>query len=199
MGHPLINHKQRVNNSINIDQSICIITGSNMSGKTTFLRTIGINLVIAYAGGAVCAKKFDTSIMDIYTCMRVSDDLSKGISTFYAELLRVKMIIEASKEKKPMIFLIDEMFSGTNSMDRIAGAKNVLLNLSREWIAGLISTHDFELCALEKDSKGKIKNFHFSERYKNNMIEFDYKLKNGQCTTTNAKYLMKMVGIEIRD
>lgn len=197
IGHPLINHKKRVNNSINIDRSICIITGSNMSGKTTFLRTIGINLVIAYAGGAVCAKKFDTSIMDIYTCMRVSDDLSKGISTFYAELLRVKMIIEASKEKKPMIFLIDEIFSGTNSMDRIAGAKNVLLNLSKEWIIGLISTHDFELCSLEKDSNGKIKNYHFSERYKNNTIEFDYKLKNERCTTTNAKYLMKMVGINI--
>lgn len=199
MGHPLINNKQRVCNSIHIDQSICIITGSNMSGKTTFLRTIGINLVIAYAGGPVCAKKFDTSIMDIYTCMRISDDLSKGISTFYAELLRIKMIIEASKEKKPMIFLIDEMFSGTNSNDRITGAKNVVFNLSREWIAGLISTHDFELCNLEKDSNGKIRNYHFSERYKSNMIEFDYKLKNGQCTTTNAKYLMKMVGIEIRD
>lgn len=199
IGHPLINYKERVCNSINIDKSICIITGSNMSGKTTFLRTIGINLVIAYAGGAVCAKKFDISIMDIYTCMRVSDNLSKGISTFYAELLRIKMIIEASKEKKPMIFLIDEMFSGTNSMDRVAGAKNVVFNLSKDWITGLISTHDFELCDLAKDNKGKIKNYHFSESYRNNMIEFDYKLKNGQCTTTNARYLMKMVGIEIKD
>jgi len=197
MGHPLINNDKRVCNSFKIDNKICIITGSNMSGKTTFLRTIGINLVLSYAGAAVCAKKLETSIMDIYTSMRVADDLNAGISTFYAELIRIKTIIDISKKKEPMIFLIDEVFRGTNSEDRIIGAKNVLVNLDKYWIIGLISTHDFELCSLGKDRNSRISNYHFEETYLNNEIKFDFLIKPGRCTTTNAKYLMKMVGIEL--
>ncbi|TYQ14706.1 UNVERIFIED_CONTAM: Mismatch repair ATPase (MutS family) [Acetivibrio alkalicellulosi] len=199
MSHPLIHTEKRVCNSIKIDGEVCIITGSNMSGKTTFLRTIGINLVLAYAGAATCSKKFEPSIMDIYTSMRITDDLNQGISTFYAELLRIKMIIENSKKKNPMIFLIDEVFRGTNSEDRIIGAKNVVLNLYKDWIIGLISTHDFELCNLKNENLMNISNYHFEEKYTNNMIEFDYILKSGQCKSTNAKYLMKMVGIELKD
>lgn len=197
MGHPLINEDKRVCNSINMDNKICIVTGSNMSGKTTLLRTVGINLVLAYAGTAVCAKEFTCSVMDIWTSMRIADDLSGGISTFYAELLRIKRIIDHSRKRIPMIFLIDEVFRGTNSVDRVTGAKNVVLNLDRNWIIGMISTHDFELCKLEQKEGSRIANYHFTETYENNKIKFDYILRPGRSKTTNARYLMKMVGIEL--
>lgn len=199
MGHPLLGNQQRVNNNFKIDKQIAVITGSNMSGKTTLLRTIGINLVLAYAGAPVCARKFNCSIMEIYTSMRISDDLNSGISTFYAELLRIKMIIDFSKNKQDMIFLIDEVFRGTNSRDRVIGARNVVLNLNKDWIIGLISTHDHELCKLENEANGRIVNYHFMESYTEDEIKFDYLLKPGPCTTSNAKYLMKMAGIEILD
>jgi len=195
IGHPLINIKDRVCNDLTMKNNILLVTGSNMSGKTTFLRTLGINLVLAYSGAPVCAEEMSSSIMDIYTSMRITDDLKGGISTFYRELIKIKNIINHSKNKKPMIFLIDEIFRGTNSKDRYIGAKNVLLSLNKPWIIGGLTTHDLELCILDKEER--IKNYHFSEYYKNNEIYFDYKIKKGRSTTTNAKYLMNMVGIEI--
>ncbi|MDU4891120.1 MAG: DNA mismatch repair protein MutS [Clostridium sp.] len=195
LGHPLISKKARVNNSIKMSRSILIITGSNMSGKTTFLRTIGINLVIAYCGGAVYSKKMRCSKMNMYTSMRITDDLKAGISTFYGELIRIKEIIEGASRQENMIFLIDEIFRGTNSRDRIEGALAVIKNLNREGVMGAITTHDLELCVLEKSER--IRNFHFEEYYKDNKIYFDYKLKSGVSKTTNAKYLMKIVGIEL--
>lgn len=109
------------------------------------------------------------------------------------------MIIDNSKKKLPMIYLIDEIFMGTNSMDRITGARSVLKNLSRSWIIGLISTHDFELCDLEQENGVHVENYHFMESYRNNEIQFDYKLRPGRSRTTNAKYLMRMVGIELEE
>ncbi|MCD2345500.1 MutS family DNA mismatch repair protein [Clostridium guangxiense] len=197
IGHPLIDEKTRIYNDVDMTDSIFIITGSNMSGKTTFLRTVGINLVLAYAGAPVCGKKLTCSVVDIYTSMRITDDLNRGMSTFYVELIRMKKMIENIKTKHPMIFLIDEIFRGTNSNDRIVGAKSVLKSLNEKWVFGLISTHDFELCNLEYDDKNRIKNYHFSESYEGNKIKFDYKLKKGRSDTTNAKYLMKMIGIDI--
>lgn len=199
LGHPLIPKDVCVRNDFEINNGACVITGSNMSGKTTLLRTVGINLVLAYSGAPVFAHKLECSVMDIFTSMRVHDDLNRGISTFYAELLRIKMIIDYSHKEQPLIYLIDEIFMGTNSLDRIAGARSVLKNLSKSWIIGLISTHDFELCDLEHESSVKIKNYHFTEKYINNEIKFDYKLRPGRSKTTNAKYLMKMVGIELMD
>ncbi len=197
IGHPLIREEECVRNNFVLESGACVITGSNMSGKTTLLRTVGINLVLAYAGAPVFAERLECGIMDVFTSMRVQDDLSGGISTFYAELLRVKTIIDYSHRELPMIYLIDEIFMGTNSPDRITGARSVLKNLSRKWIIGLISTHDFELCELEQESKASVKNYHFTEKYIDNEIKFDYKLRPGRSTTTNAKYLMKMVGIDL--
>ncbi len=197
IGHPLIREEECVRNDFVLEKGACVITGSNMSGKTTLLRTVGINLVLAYAGAPVFAERLECGLMDVFTSMRVHDDLGSGISTFYAELLRVKKIIDHSHQEIPMIFLIDEIFMGTNSPDRITGARSVLKNLNRKWIIGLISTHDFELCELEQENRMKIKNYHFTEKYAGNEIKFDYKLKPGRSTTTNAKYLMKMVGIDL--
>lgn len=195
LGHPLLNSNDRVVNDLDMKNSIFIISGSNMSGKTTFLRTIGINLVLAYSGAPVCAKEMNCSLLNIFTSMRINDDLKNGISTFYAELMRIKAIIDYSSKKKEMIFLVDEIFRGTNSLDRIIGAKNVLANLNAAGVIGALTTHDLELCVLDKHNR--IKNYHFSENYKNNKIFFDYKIKIGKSTTTNAKYLMNIVGIKI--
>lgn len=196
LGHPLIEREARINNDVNMDNHIFIVTGSNMSGKTTFLRTIGINLVLAYAGGRVCGDNMICSLMKVCTSMRITDDVKEGISTFYGELIRIKEIIKTSKMDKNMIFLIDEIFRGTNSRDRIAGAEAVLNQLEASGVIGAITTHDLELCTIENK---RIINYHFEEHYEDNKILFDYKLRNGKSTTTNAKYLMKIVGIELKD
>jgi len=199
MGHPLLINTC-VANSLKFEppENILLITGSNMSGKSTLLRTVGINLVLAYAGGNVCAKTFKCSIMDIYTCMRVNDDLEKNISSFYAELLRIKMIVNAVEEGQTVFFLLDEIFKGTNSIDRHTGAKALIMKLSKAKVLGLVSTHDLELGDLEKESN-KVKNYHFQESYKDNEIYFDYKLRPGVSTTRNAAFLMKMAGIEFSE
>ncbi len=199
MGHPLIKKDVCVRNDFEISGGACIITGSNMSGKTTLLRTVGISLVLAYAGAPVFARRLECPVLDLFTSMRIRDDLNSGISTFYAELLRVKMIIEHSQKEIPMIYLIDEIFMGTNSLDRTTGARSVLKNLGKSWIIGMISTHDFELCELEQENGAGIKNYHFTEKYIDNEIRFDYRLYPGRSTTTNARYLMRMVGIELEE
>jgi len=199
MGHPLLINSCVANNlKFEFPESILLITGSNMSGKSTLLRTAGINLVLAYAGTAVHAKMFKCSIMDIYTCMRVNDNLEKNISSFYAELLRIKIIVKAVEEGKIIFFLLDEIFKGTNSIDRHTGAKALIKKLSKEKLLGLISTHDLELGDLAKESN-KIKNYHFQEYYENDKICFDYKLRPGISQTRNAAFLMKMAGIEFSE
>ena len=189
LGHPLIEEVDRITNDFEL-KGIAIISGSNMSGKTTFLRTIGINLVLAYMGAPVCATKFYTPAVEVWTCMKPPDNLKQNISTFYAELLRIKSIIES---EKPMVFLIDEIFAGTNSEDRIEGAKEVLLHLSKKQNLGLVTTHDLEVC-----KTAGFDNYHFSESYRGEDITFDYKIKLGISTTRNARHLMKMVGIDLK-
>lgn len=194
IGHPLIGDNIRVNNNFSLDNNIFIISGSNMSGKTTFLRTVGINLVLAKAGGFVLAKEMSCSLLSIVTSMRIADNLNEGISTFYAELKRIKEIVNSAQKDDNLIFLIDEIFKGTNSVDRISGAKTVLTNLSSLKSIGIITTHELELCSLEA-SVPNIVNYSFSEHYSDKGIEFDYKIKKGKSTTTNAEYLMKMIGL----
>lgn len=197
MGHPLLG-KDRVYNDLDIlkPSKVILITGSNMSGKSTLLRTSGINLVLAYAGAPVCAEYFKCSIMNIYTCMRISDNLGKNISSFYAELLRIKTIVRAALKGESVFFLLDEIFKGTNSKDRHEGARVLIKKLGTTNSIGLVSTHDLELCDLEK-SNGVVRNFHFREYYKDDKIYFDYKLRPGASDTRNAVYLMRMAGLDI--
>ncbi len=199
IAHPLLG-EAGVSNDINFNNpiKILLITGSNMSGKSTLLRTAGINLVLAHIGAPVYAKSYTCSLMDIYTCMRVSDNLEKNISSFYAELLRIKIIVEAAKKGKKIFFLLDEIFKGTNSIDRHMGAKVLINELSELDACGMVSTHDLELGVLEKENP-KVKNYHFEEYFTNGEIRFDYKLRSGLSKTRNAIYLMKMAGINIKE
>lgn len=200
LGHPLLTEGM-VRNTVIFGEKerALLITGSNMSGKSTLMRTCGISLVMAYAGAPVCADSMECSIMRVHTCMRIGDNLEKNISSFYAELLRIKNIVQASKEPYQVFFLLDEIFKGTNSSDRHTGAEQVILQLIKNGAMGMVSTHDLELGELEKETKGSIKNYHFEEQYKDGEISFDYKLREGVSTTRNALYLIRMAGIEINE
>lgn len=193
--HPLFPGETAVSNSLVAASETIILTGSNMSGKTTFMRTLAINAILAYAGAPVCAASFSLTRMQIFTSMRIQDDTMQGISTFYAEILRIKRMITCSRKKIPMFALIDEIFKGTNSADRITGARETLRSLMHPWILTIVSTHDFELCTMADHNALPVKNYHFSEYYTDNEIHFDYLLKPGRCQSTNARYLLKMAGI----
>ncbi|MFQ9924909.1 MAG: MutS-related protein [Beduini sp.] len=191
--HPLMNQEEAVANPFHLVHQANIITGSNMSGKTTFLRTLGINMVLAFAGGALCAEKATLSYMHVLTSMRIEDELSSGTSTFYAELKRIKQMIDESDKHIPICCFIDEIFKGTNSADRIVGAKAAIERLIKDNVLVFVSTHDFELCDLEKTLP--LSNYHFKEDYADKQITFDYQIRSGRCHTTNARYLLEMVGI----
>lgn len=195
--HPLLGD-EAVGNDFYMDKNtrVLLITGSNMSGKSTFLRTVGFNMILSYLGLNVAAKEFNVPIFNIYTCMRTGDDLENNISSFYSEILRVKGIVDGTKRNERIFFLLDEIFKGTNSIDRHEGAVVLINQLLKGDTLGLVSTHDLELCDMEKNN-GLVSNYYFKEYYKNNKIMFDYKIRQGVSKTRNAKYLMKMAGIDI--
>ncbi|MDE7105633.1 MAG: hypothetical protein K2O22_00530, partial [Anaeroplasmataceae bacterium] len=184
--HPLV--RDCISNSFEFQKGV-VLTGSNMSGKTTFMRMLGVNQILANAGGLVCAKEFYTSSYRVFTSLRANDMLQEGISTFYAEVNRMKQIMEESKNSKVLV-LIDEIFKGTNAKDRIYAAKEIIKKLNQRNVYFLITTHDFELC----DAEG-IQNYHFDEEYIEDRITFDYKIKDGKCQKTNAIYLLKLAGV----
>ena len=192
--NPLLPEESAVANDAALTAGTTIITGSNMSGKTTWLRTLGMNAVLAWAGAPVCAAAFSLSPLALYTSIRVDDSLAEGMSTFYAELLRIKEMVAAERTGRPLLLLIDEIFKGTNSADRITGARAALAHLTNAHSITLVSTHDFELCDLEIPG-GRVRNAHFEEHYQDGKIAFDYRLRAGRCQTTNAVYLLRLVGI----
>lgn len=184
--HPLV--LNCVENTFNLSGGV-VLTGSNMSGKTTFMRTIGLNQILFNAGSIVCAKSFSSNHYKVYTSLRANDMLSEGISTFYAEILRMKKINEALNDGRILI-LVDEIFKGTNAYERISASLKVIDKLNEFNALFIISTHDFELC-----DANNILNYHFNEEYNDNKISFDYKIKEGKCSSKNALYLLKMSGI----
>lgn len=195
--HPLIDAKKVIANSCDFNSGITIITGSNMSGKTTFLRTLAMNLTLAYIGGPVCGDSMSASYMKIFTSMRVTDDVAHGISTFYAEILRIKEMSLYKDNKLPMICLVDEIFKGTNSADRIVGAREVITGLADKYCMAIVSTHDFELCTIKDKNGAEASNYHFEEYYEDDELKFDYKIKDGRCTTTNARAILRMAGFDV--
>jgi len=200
LGHPLINEKERVNNNIDIfnENEFIIITGANMAGKSTFLRTIGVNLILAMCGAPVCASKFEFKLMNLFTSMRTNDSLQKHESYFYAELKRLKELIEKLYNKEKLFILLDEILKGTNSEDKQKGSKVVLEQIIRLKGTGIIATHDLELAKSEEKFPEKIKNKCFEIDIDGEEIFFDYKLVDGITKKMNATLLMKQMGILIK-
>ena len=192
--HLLIPEEKAVPNDIDAKAGTRIITGSNMSGKTTYLRTVASACVLAYAGAPVPGERFCLSPLHIFTSIRVTDDAAHGLSTFYAEILRIKSMMAFKEKNLPMLIVIDEIFKGTNSADRLIGAREAITRLTGADFITLVSTHDFELCEIESDA-APVTNWHFEESYEDDKLLFDYKIKEGRCTTRNAQYLLKMAGI----
>ncbi|WP_294175976.1 DNA mismatch repair protein MutS [uncultured Selenomonas sp.] len=192
--HLLIPEEKAVPNDIDATAGTRIITGSNMSGKTTYLRTVASACVLAYAGAPVPGERLCLSPLHIFTSIRVTDDAAHGLSTFYAEILRIKSMMAFKEKNLPMLIVIDEIFKGTNSADRLIGAREAISRLTGADFITLVSTHDFELCEIENDA-APVTNWHFEESYEDDKLLFDYKIKEGRCTTRNAQYLLKMAGI----
>ncbi len=199
IGHPLINVAKRVDNDIYINNSgeIMLITGSNMAGKSTYLRSIGINTVLAMAGAPVCAESFSLSPVQIISSMRIADNLEESTSTFYAELKKLKTVIDLVNDGAPVFILLDEILRGTNSLDRHTGSVALLKQLIRKQAAAIIATHDVELAKLKETYPANILNYHFDAQVSNDELYFDYKLKTGVCESLNASILMKKIGIEL--
>jgi len=203
LGHPLIKAEHRVSNDFSLDQNrrIVILTGSNMAGKSTFLRTIGLNLCLAYAGAPVNAGSLRLSLFRIFTCIKVSDSVQDGLSYFYAEVKRLKLLLSAVeiKDDLPVMFLIDEIFRGTNNRERHIGSRAFIHALSKQGNAlGLIATHDLELTRLADEIPG-IANFHFCEDVGDGRMVFDYLLRSGPCPTTNALTIMRNEGLPVSE
>ncbi len=200
LGHPLIPADQRVTNDLKLWSvgRILIITGSNMSGKSTFLRTVGINTCLAQAGAPVCAASFEWTWVRISCCIRVDDSLEAGLSFFYAEVKRLKRLLDEARDRSapPVLFLIDEIFKGTNNRERLIGSRSFVKALAGSNGFGLITTHDLELAELEKEIPNAA-NAHFRETVEANELRFDYRLRPGPCPTTNALRIMALEGLPV--
>ncbi|MBK7289533.1 MAG: hypothetical protein IPI78_04365 [Chitinophagaceae bacterium] len=199
IGHPLIPKEKRVTSSFSTNglNQISLVTGSNMAGKSTFLRSVGVNIVLAMMGSPVCAKHISVSHLKVMSSMRISDNLEESTSTFYAELKKLKEIIDAVYANEKAFLLLDEILRGTNSADRHTGSSALLKQLIKHNAAGIVATHDLELAKLSEDFPSNIHNYHFDVKVNNEELYFDYKLNKGICRSMNASILMKKIGIEL--
>lgn len=198
LGHPLI-QKGRVANDVNISQGgrALLVTGSNMSGKSTLMRAIGVNIALAQAGAPVCASQMSVSPLSVRTSMRISDSLDQGVSHFYAELRKLKAVLDARGGDVPVLFLLDEILHGTNSRERQIGARWVLAELIRSGAIGAVSTHDSGLCTLPEPLMSAVEQVHLREVAEGAEMTFDYKLRPGPVQSGNALRLMRSLGIAV--
>jgi hypothetical protein len=202
IAHPLIPETHRVSNDLTLKTlgTVVLVTGSNMSGKSTFLRTLGINLCLAQAGAPVCAGLFEWTWVRLATCIRVDDSLEAGLSFFYAEVKRLKSLLDATTDRSsaPVVFLIDEIFKGTNNRERLIGSRSFITALAKGNGFGLVTTHDLELTDLDKTVPG-LRNAHFQETVAAGALHFDYTLRPGPCPTTNALRIMELEGLPVSE
>lgn len=195
LGHPLIPAENRVCNNVHLDlTNFTILTGSNMSGKSTFLRSIGINMVLGGTGSVICASKAKLHPLKVLVSMRQSDSLNENESYFFAEIKRLKSIIE-ELGKGPALVLLDEILRGTNSDDKHTGTIKVLENIISHKAIGMLATHDLSVCDMTNDHQGKVVNRCFEAEIINDQLFFDYKLKDGVCRNKNASFLMRKMEI----
>lgn len=195
--HPLLLPAKAVGNSfsLNTDRKLVLLTGSNMSGKTTFMRTLGINAVLLNLGLRPFADRMTLGPLQLFTSMRTTDNLGESVSSFYAELSRIRTLLQRLEQGEPIFFLLDEILKGTNTQDRISGSEALVAQLLPSQGIGLISTHDIELAALgEKEEQ--VYNYSFHSQIQDQEILFDYRLKEGACPSFNAHKLMELMGIK---
>lgn len=199
LAHPLLPHGQCVPNDVRLGDGVrvLIVSGSNMSGKSTFLRTVGINAVLALAGAPVRAARMRLSSLAIGATLRIQDSLMAGRSRFFAEVLRVRQVVDLSRGPIPLLFLLDEIFSGTNSHDRRQGAEAVVCGLARGGAVGLVTTHDLSLTQMAEPLGEQARNVHFADRLDGGEMTFDYRLQEGVVRHSNAIALMRAVGLEV--
>jgi len=199
LGHPLIAREKCVRNDVALggELRLFVVSGSNMSGKSTMLRTVGINVVLALAGAPVRAKKMIVSPLQVGATLRIQDSLAEGASRFYAEITRLKQLVDLSRAAPPLLFLLDEILAGTNSHDRRIGAEAVVRGLLDHGAIGLVTTHDLALAEVADALGPRARNVHFEDRMVDGKLEFDYRMRDGVVQHSNAIALMRAVGLEI--
>ncbi|MDX2015847.1 MAG: DNA mismatch repair protein MutS [Myxococcaceae bacterium] len=198
LGHPLLDAPVRNDVSLGGPGHALVITGSNMSGKTTLMRTMGLSTVMALAGLPVPATRFRVGRAQVLTSMRVKDSLERGVSYFYAEVQRIKLLLDtATANRDACLFLLDELFMGTNAKERTLASKHLLRELLKLGAAGAVTTHDLALCELEQELQGRVRNVHFRDVVTNGEMTFDYTLREGIVTTTNALEVLRRAGVVV--
>lgn len=199
LGHPLLPEEVCVRNSVRLDEStrLLLVSGSNMSGKSTLLRTVGVNAVLAQMGGPVRARSLRLTPLALGTRLRTADSLQKGRSGFYAEILRLRQVVELTAGRLPLLFLFDELLEGTNSHDRVVGAAGLLRALLAQPALGLVTTHDLSLTALAEELGPAVRNVHLEDQIEGNDVHFDHKLRDGVVTKSNALALMRIIGLKV--
>ncbi|HWG59469.1 MAG TPA: hypothetical protein VN661_10535 [Candidatus Acidoferrales bacterium] len=199
MGHPLIPAAQCVRNSLRLDgaSQLLLISGSNMSGKSTLLRTVGINAVLAMAGAPVRATSLRLSPLRLGTRIRSTDSLQEGRSNFYTEILRIRQVYDLARGPQPLLFLFDELLEGTNSKDRRTGAEGLLAAMLARGAMGIVSTHDLALTEITQSLGPRARNRHFQDYVEQGKMRFDYKLRDGVVARSNALELMRLIGLDV--
>ncbi|HZQ19757.1 MAG TPA: mismatch repair protein [Terriglobales bacterium] len=197
--HPLIPSRACIPNNVRLcgGTRVFLVSGSNMSGKSTLLRTVGINTVLAMAGAPVRAKRLRLTALQVGASIRVNDSLQEGSSRFYAEITRLRGLFDLAGGNPPLLFLLDELLQGTNSGDRRIGAEGVIRALLNRGAIGLITTHDLALAEIGSALNGNMQNVHFQENFETGQISFDYKLRDGVVTKSNGLALMRSIGLEV--
>jgi DNA mismatch repair ATPase MutS len=199
IGHPLIPAGTSIRNNVRLSdgRQVFLVSGSNMSGKSTLLRTIGVNAVLAMAGAPVRAQRLRLTPMQVGASIRVNDSLQEGSSRFYAEIKRLRKLFDLASGGVPLLFLLDELLQGTNSNDRRVGAEGVVRALLNRGAIGLVSTHDLALVNIGDSLHGHLYNVHFQEEFENGKMHFDYKLLEGVVTKSNGLALMRSIGLDV--
>jgi DNA mismatch repair ATPase MutS len=199
IGHPLLPEARVIRNDVRLDADmrLLVVSGSNMSGKSTLLRTVGINAVLALAGAPVRAERLRISPVAVGATLRIQDSLEEGTSRFYAEIKRMRQLVEIAEGPLPLLFLLDEIFHGTNSHDRRIGAEAVIGELVKRGAVGLVTTHDLALSDIAEGLAPRARNVHFEDHLENGRVTFDFKLRDGIVEKSNALELMRSVGLDV--
>jgi hypothetical protein len=199
VGHPLVPTKTCVRNNVRItgDTRILLVSGSNMSGKSTLLRAVGMNVVLAMAGAPVRARSLRLTPLQVGASIRVNDSLREGSSRFYVEITRLRQLLDLAGGSPPLLFLLDELLQGTNSKDRRIGAEGIVRALVKRGAIGLVSTHDLALTNIGEAVGGQLRNVHFQDELENGRMSFDYKLRDGVVTKSNGLALMRSIGLDV--